>query len=393
MSNKKILVLNSGSSSVKFKIFKIQNPPNEIASGIIDGIGLLHCETRIKSQNDTFSENKKLKNHLEAIKELLSALKTLNIIKNFQEITLIGHRVVHGGEKLTAPIIIDKKTLNTIKDLQSLAPLHNPANITGIEVCNKLLGSATQVAVFDTAFHQTMPIKAFLYGLPLDFYTKKKIRKYGFHGISHKYVVEQAIKILKNKNAKIISCHLGNGSSITASYKGKSVDTSMGFTPLEGIMMGTRSGSIDPSIIFHLQKAYKLSNVKIEEILLRKSGILGVSTISSDMRKIHEAADKKNPEAMLTIELLAYQIAKTCCSYLPALGGLDAIVFTGGMGENAFYLRKKICQYFNFLGLKLNDSKNKKSETTISDDKSKLKAFVIKTNEELEIANEVLRTL
>ncbi|MDD3861559.1 MAG: acetate/propionate family kinase, partial [Candidatus Gracilibacteria bacterium] len=259
--------------------------------------------------------------------------------------------------------------------------------------CKKILPKTKQVAIFDTAFHQTMPEKAYLYAIPYSLYKKHNIRRYGFHGTSHKYVINETIKILKKKNLKIISCHLGNGASITASLNGKSMDTSMGLTPLEGIMMGTRSGSIDPAIIFHLEKTLKLSSEKIYTLLNNKSGLLGISEISSDMRKIYAKSLKKDPRALLTIELLSYQIAKYLGSYSSILGGIHAIIFTGGLGEKAFYVRQKSCEYLKFLGLSLDHQKNKKCETIISTPKSKIKVFVIPTNEEKQIAIETEKTI
>ncbi|MFA7686153.1 MAG: acetate/propionate family kinase, partial [Candidatus Gracilibacteria bacterium] len=336
----KILVINSGSSSLKFSFIDTKKSFKELASGNIDGIDLPSCLFIFKKNNKEISHKILVKTHQEAAKIALDALKKHKIIQDFAEIDAIGHRVLHGGKNYTQPTIINPKVIKTIKSLFSLGPLHNPANLTGILACKEILPKTPQVAIFDTAFHQTMPEKAFMYGLPYSFYKQHDIRRYGFHGTSHKYVINEAIKLLKKKNAKIISCHLGNGSSITASFNGKSVDTSMGLTPLEGIMMGTRSGTIDPAIIFHLENTLHLSSNKIYEILNSKSGLLGISQISSDMRKIYAKSLKKDHLANLTIELLSYQIAKYLGSYTSILGGIHAIIFTGGLGEKAFYVRQ-----------------------------------------------------
>ncbi|MFH1533912.1 MAG: acetate kinase [Nitrospirota bacterium] len=387
----KILVINAGSSSIKSKLFEKKKDLEPIAKFHIDGIGLKQCKLIFKSENKNIGLKQKVKNHEEGIKLLLKTLKDTGTIENLKEIEVVGHRVVHGGEKYSEPVKIDARVIKTIDELSSLAPLHNPANLQAIKACKKLIKHAPQIAIFDTAFHQTMPEKAYLYGLPYEYYKKHNIRRYGFHGTSHKYVTETAIKILKKKNLKIISCHIGNGSSITASINGKSVDTSMGFTPLEGVMMGTRSGSIDPAIILHLQKELKMKPDAIDNLLNHESGLKGFSEISSDMRNIYAKYKEKDPRAILTIETLSYQIAKYLGAYTAAMDGLDAIIFTGGLGEKAFYVREKACSYLNHSGLKLNSKKNENCEQLISDSKSKIKVFVIPTNEEKEIASQALR--
>lgn len=374
----KILVINSGSSSIKTTLFDFGKFLKTLSENDIKEIGSKKC---------------RVKNHAEGLKLILDTLLKTKKIKNLKEIQAIGHRVVHGGDKYIKPTIIDNKVIKDIKELFSLAPLHNPANLQGILACQKLLKGVPQVAVFDTSFHQTMPKKAFLYALPINFYTKNKIRKYGFHGTSHKYVVSECLKLLKKKNAKIISCHLGNGSSVTASINGKSIDTSMGFTPLEGIMMGTRCGSIDPAIIFHMKDHLKIPLEKIYEILNKESGLKGISGISSDMKIIYEKSLKKNKAAIKTIDLLSYQLAKIIGSYIAAMNGVDAIAFTGGLGENAFYVREKALSHFDFLGLKLDTKNNKKSTKIISSKNSKIKVFVIHTDEEKIIAEETKKLL
>lgn len=389
----KILIINAGSSSIKSALFEKNKSLQSLAQFHIDGIGLKRCKFIFKSEKKNIGQHQVIKNHEEAINLLLKTLKNTKTITEYKEIKAIGHRVVHGAEKYTTSIKLDQKTIKNIEKISYLAPLHNPANLQAIKACKKLLPKTPQVAVFDTAFHQTMPEKAFIYGLPYSFYKNHNIRRYGFHGTSHKYVTETAIKFLKKKNSKIISCHLGNGSSITASINGKSVDTSMGFTPLEGVIMGTRCGSIDPAIILYLQKELKFSLKKIDQIINHESGLQGLSGISSDMRNIYEKYFKKDPRAILSIQTLSYQIAKYCGAYSASMNGLDAIIFTGGIGEKAFYVREEVCKYLEFLGLKLDKKKNEKSEELISSPKSKIKIFIIPTKEELQIAKETLAVI
>ncbi len=389
----KILVLNSGSSSIKSALFEFKKSPNSqasptrIAHALIDGLNSKNCKfifeklTKTKLKNQ---ESCQIKNHDRGVKLILETLLETRTIANLSEITAVGHRVVHGGEKHTKSATIDKNVLKTIEKLSSLAPLHNPANLASIKTSQKLLPKAKQIAVFDTAFHQSMPEKAYLYAIPQEFYKKHHIRRYGFHGTSHKYVINEALKILKNKVAssksklnlsspKIISCHLGNGSSITASINGKCIDTSMGFTPMEGLPMGTRCGSIDPGIILHLATHLKFTAKEIDHLLNHQSGLLALSQLSSDMRDIYQASQKNNRQATLTINLLAYQIAKQCGAYAAALQGLDALIFTGGIGEHAFYVRDKILSYLKFLHIK--------------------NIFVIPTDEEKQIAMETAELL
>lgn len=378
----KILSINSGSSSLKFQLF---DKTKSLAKGHLDGIAAKSCKFSYKTNKKKIKQTLRIKNHEEAIEIALFTLTESKILKSLNEIDAIGHRVVHGGETYKSPTLINSTVIKKINELANLAPLHNPANLKGIQACKKLLKKTPQVAIFDTAFHQTLDPKAYLYGLPYKYYTTNKIRRYGFHGISHKYVVLKAKKITRS-NKKIISCHLGNGSSITATLNGKSIDTSMGFTPLEGIIMGTRSGSLDPALIIHLQKTLKLSAKKIYKLLNEESGLKGISGISHDMRKIYAKSLKKHKRALLSIELLSYQAAKLIGSYTAALNGLDAIVFTGGLGEKAHYVRKQICAYLTHLGLTLDTTANKKNALIISSANSKIAAYVIPTNEEKEIA-------
>ncbi len=369
----KILVINAGSSTLKMQLLESKNF-SYLFKGMVDPV----------NSDKTAHEN--------ALKILLQKLVSQKIIKNLGEIKAVGHRVVHGGEKYHQPVLINAEVIGTIHNLAKLAPLHNPANLAGILACRKHFPKIPQVAVFDTAFHQTIPEKTFLYALPYELYQKNKIRRYGFHGTSHSYIAKATIKLLKKKNAKIITCHLGNGSSITAIQNGKSVDTSMGFTPLEGVPMGTRSGDIDPAIIFHLLKLKK-SPQQIEEMLNHESGLLGLSQRSGDVRKLFALSKKNNLAAKRTFEVFAYRIAKYIGAYTSALNGLDALTFTGGIGENAWYLRKKICNYLTHLNLKLDHARNQKNSLEISATASKIKTFVIKTNEEKMIAMETAKVV
>ncbi|MFC1616073.1 acetate/propionate family kinase [Patescibacteria group bacterium] len=389
----KILILNSGSSSLKFKVFENNKKLELVAEGMIDGLGLKTCRFTFKSENKNIGQSAQIKTHKQAIDLTLKTLLKAGVIKNNKEISAIGHRVVHGGEYYSEPTKIDARVIKRLNQLSELAPLHNPANIKGIEVCKKLLARTPQIAVFDTAFHQTMEEKAYIYGIPYNFYKKHNIRRYGFHGTSHKYVTNEALKIIKKKKVKTISCHIGNGVSITAELDGKSIDTSMGFTPLEGVMMGTRCGSIDPAIIFHLVQEKKMKLEKVEELLINDSGLEGLSEVSSDMRLVWDAAKKKDKLAQLSIEIFSYQIAKYVGAYVAVLNGLDGLIFTGGIGEKAEYVREKICQHFEYIGLKLDKRKNENSELILSTPKSKVKVMAIPTDEEMQIAMETQEVL
>lgn len=384
----KILTINAGSSSLKASLFE---KTKELVKIQIDGINRDKCKFTYKSADKNIGQHQKIKNHETALTFALELLSKNKAIEDLKEIKAVGHRVVHGGEKYTKSVKIDANVLKTIEKLSNLAPLHNPVNLEAIKAAKKLLPkNSKHIAVFDTSFHQTIPEKGYLYGLPFKLYKKESIRRYGFHGTNHKYVIESALKTMKKKKAKIVSCHIGNGSSITASIDGNSVDTSMGFTPLEGIIMGTRCGSIDPAITFHLQKNLKMKAKEVDTLLNKESGLLGVSGISSDMRDIYAKYKDKDQNAIRTIELLAYQIAKYIGSYAAAMNGLDAIVFTGGIGEKAFYVREKVIDYLEFLGFKLDKTKNKTSKGDCVDQisKGKKKIFVIKANEAYQIAKE-----
>lgn len=352
----------------------------------MEEIGSQNCKFIYKGFGKNVGQKETIKNHEQGVKLLFKWLDP-------KEINAIGHRVVHGGEKYQTAVKIDKKVLKEIEKLNHLAPLHNPINLKCILTCQQILPKVKQVAVFDTAFHQTMPPEAYLYGLPMTLYKKHGIRRYGFHGSSHKYVTDEALKKLSKttKKAKVISCHLGNGSSITASIGGKSIDTSMGFTPLEGVMMGTRSGSVDPALVLQLAKTNGIEAT--EKLLQKESGLLGFSDISSSMWEIHQKSLKNDHQAHLTIDTLSYQIAKYCGSYVAALSGLDALIFTGGLGENAWYVREKVCAYLEFLGLKIDKKANKNNNEDISTSDSKVKVFIIKTDEERQIAKETMEVL
>jgi len=384
----KILVINSGSSSLKFQLFESGNFAC-LFKGMIDRIGL---------PGTKFVEDGKVAgrvnapDHQSAVKFAFSVLQKKKLIKKPEEICAIGHRVVHGGEKYRNATLITPAVLKQIKILCELAPLHNPPNLASILACKKILKKTPQVAIFDTAFHQSIPEKAFLYAIPFEYYKKFGIRRYGFHGTSHHYVANETAGLLKRKNSRIIVCHLGNGSSVTAVENGKSIDTSMGFTPLEGLPMGTRCGDIDPAIVFELQEILNVDTNEIDVILNKKSGLKGLSGISPDMRDLW-AACKKNRRARLAISLLAYRAAKYIGAYSAALRGLDALSFTAGIGENAWYLRQEICNYLRHLGVILDQTKNKKNSLVVSSGQSKVKVFVVPTNEEKEIAIETAQLL
>jgi len=387
----KILVLNSGSSSLKYKLFDMHEE-KPLLSGEIDGIGLDRCVFRIEYYEDGKEKKDQEKllvnDHVDAVMLALKSLKQKKVIKEYSEITGTGHRVVHGGEHYSKPILIDRKVINTIRDMYDMAPLHNPHNLAGILACRKMLSQTPQVAVFDTAFHQTLAPQAYLYALPYELYKKHKIRRYGFHGTSHKYVSEQAIKLLGKKESRIITCHLGNGASLAAVKNNESVDTSMGFTPLEGLIMGTRTGSIDPAIPIYLIRDKGMKPGQVDNLLNKESGLMGVSGITRDVRDLHKAALKGNKRAELALQMFARRAAFYIGGYIALLGGLDALVFTAGIGEGAWFVRRDICKYFEHLGIKIDVEANKKDNTIISKPSSKIKVFVIPTNEELQIARE-----
>jgi acetate kinase len=390
-----ILVVNSGSSSIKYQLFKM---PNEkpICTGLVERIGLENSIVTHKlfanGEEKIIRRTLDLPDHEAGLYEVAQLLtdKEIGVIQNPEEIEAVGHRVVHGGESFSSTTVITKEVKQEIKKLFSLAPLHNPANYLGIEVAEKIFTKAKQIAVFDTAFHQTMPEKAYRYAIPNSFYTEMGIRAYGFHGTSHKYVTEKTLEYLKNPAAKIITIHLGNGCSMTAVNAGRSVDTSMGFGPLCGLVMGTRSGDIDPSIIFHLVNQLGYSLDQVNNLLNKQSGMQGLTGFS-DMRDITKAKAAGNTNADLAYEMYAYRIKKYIGSYAAVLNGLDAIVFTAGVGENDSNIRRMVCTEMEYLGIKLDNEKNEQrlgSIRTISQEDSPVKVLVVPTNEELEIVKQ-----
>ncbi|MBU3126216.1 acetate kinase [Clostridium tagluense] len=389
----KILVINCGSSSLKYQLINMEDETC-LAQGLIERIGSEGSVLTQKVQGrEKYIVKQIMQDHKDAIKLVLSTLidGTNGVIKSVDEISAVGHRVVHGGEYYSKSVLIDEKVMKALEDCSKLAPLHNPPNIIGINSCKALMPSTPMVAVFDTAFHQNMPEHAYIYALPYELYEEHKIRKYGFHGTSHKYVSQVAAEMMNKdiKDLKIISCHLGNGASIAAIKGGKSIDTSMGFTPLAGLAMGTRSGDIDPSIITFLMEELSLSSEELADLLNKKSGVLGISGISSDFRDLWDVA-KNNKRAQLALDVFHYEVKKFICSYAGALGGVDCIIFTAGVGENSAKAREACCTGLEFLGVKIDSEKNNVAgiAAEISTSDSTVKVFVIPTNEELMIARD-----
>ena len=395
----KVLVINCGSSSLKYQLIDMETE-NSLAQGLVERIGIEGSVLTQKVEGkDKYIVKTPMNNHKEAIEIVLKALVDgeHGVIKSMDEIAAVGHRVVHGGEKYSHSVIIDDTVLDSIRDCISLAPLHNPPNIIGIEACMELMPNTPMVAVFDTAFHQTMPKEAYICPLPYELYEKYGIRKYGFHGTSHKYVSQKVADAMGKdiKDLKIITCHLGNGCSLAAVKGGKSIDTSMGFTPLAGVMMGTRSGSIDPSVISFLseQHGYKISD--IDELLNKKSGVLGISGVSSDFRDVIEAANKGNERAKLALDIFHYKVRAQIAAYAGIMGGVDVIVFTAGIGENSSLTRKECLNGLEFLGFNIDDEKNavRGEIQEISTKDSKVKVYEIPTNEELMIARDTVKLI
>ncbi|MDO4725638.1 MAG: acetate kinase [Porphyromonadaceae bacterium] len=389
----RVLVLNCGSSSIKYKLYNMDDQ-QELASGGIEKIGLpdSFLKFSLKDGSKKIIEQE-IQEHTSGIELILKALTNTEYgaIKSLNEIDAVGHRVVHGGDKFKSSVVINQEVINNIEYCVDLAPLHNPANLKGIYAIQKILPNVPQVAVFDTSFHQTMPQYAYMYALSYDYYEKYGIRRYGFHGTSHRYVAKRACEFLglRLENSRIITAHIGNGGSITAIKNGKSIDTSMGMTPVEGLMMGSRSGNIDLGILTYLMEKENLSTQQINEIINKKSGLLGISGVSSDMRDIEAAIEKCNVRAKLALDMYKYYILKYISGYIAVLGGVDAIVFTGGVGENQAILRKYICDSLAFLGVDFNNDLNERSmgrEVELSFPTSKVKVAVIPTNEELAIA-------
>jgi acetate kinase len=395
-----IFVVNSGSSSIKYQLFKM---PNEkpICTGLVERIGLdnslITHKLFLNGEEKLIRRQLDLNDHEAALKEVVDLLTDgeIGVIHNPEEIDAVGHRVVHGGESFASTTVITSEVKAEIKKLFSLAPLHNPANYLGIEVAEKIFSKAKQVAVFDTAFHQTMPEKAFRYAIPQHFYKDKGIRAYGFHGTSHKYVTEKTLEYLGDSSAKIITIHLGNGCSMTAVNGGKSVDTSMGFGPVCGLIMGTRSGDVDPFIIFHLVNQLGYSLDQVNNLLNKQSGMQGLTGFS-DMRDITKAIAEGSEEAELAYEMYTYRIKKYIGSYAAVLNGADAIVFTGGVGENDMNVRRLVCRDMDYLGIQLDEEKNKVRSGNIREinaDSSRTKILIVPTNEELEIVKQCYELL
>ena len=394
----KVLVINCGSSSLKYQLID-SDTEAVLAKGLCERIGIEgSCITHNKAGADKQTWTSPMPDHTEAVRLVVEKLTDPEVgaIKDLKEIDAVGHRIVHGGEKFASSVVINDEVIKAIEECNDLAPLHNPANLIGIRACPKIMPNVPRVAVFDTAFHQTMPEKAYLYGLPLKYYKEYKIRRYGFHGTSHDFVSKRAAEILgkKREDLRIIVCHLGNGASVSAVKYGKSVDTSMGMTPLEGLIMGTRSGDIDPAIVDFIAQKENLSFKEVNNILNKKSGVLGLSDgVSSDFRDLAKAAEEGNKAAKTALETYTYHVGKYIGAYAAAMGGVDAIAFTAGVGENDADTRAAIGEYMAFLDTKIDPVKNKVrgEERIISTDDSKVKVLCIPTNEELAIARETVR--
>ena len=387
-----VFVLNAGSSSLKYQLINAETSELK-ASGLVERIGIDGILKHEIGENKKLTFELSIPTHKEAIELVLRILTNdeTKVIDSIKEIQAIGHRIVHGGEFFKESTIVTKDVIEKIEQLIPLAPLHNPANILGIKICQELMPKVPNVATFDTAFHQTMPIENYLYAVPYSDYTEHHLRKYGFHGTSHYYVSNEAVKILNKKDSKVIVCHLGNGSSVCAVRDGKSISTSMGLTPLEGLIMGTRCGDIDAGVIPYLMEKKGLNSNQILDYLNKKSGILGVSGISSDLREVIKASKDGDKRSKITIEMLCSRIKKYLCSYAGLMGGVDAICFTAGIGENSDLIREKVCNGLEFMGIELDVEKNKIRESGIREinkNSSKTKIFIIPTNEELVIAKD-----
>lgn len=393
----KILVINCGSSSLKYQVLDMDG---EIlmAKGLVERIGMDGSViTHEKTGEDKWVNEVPMETHKEAIKQVLDAIVDPDhgVLNDMSELGAVGHRVVHAGEKFASSVMITPEVVAALEECVELAPLHNPPNLLGIEACQELMPDTPMVGVFDTAFHQTMPPESFIYAIPYEMYTKHGIRRYGFHGTSHKYVAQRAADLLNNNldEMKIITCHLGNGASVSAIKYGKCIDTSMGFTPLEGLVMGTRSGDIDPAIVTYIREKENLEQGQANEILNKKSGVLGISGVSSDFRDIEEAAEQGNERALLALKVFAHKVRFYIGAYIAEMNGVDAIVFTAGVGENDIGMRDIICNNLGNLGIKLDVVKNKVrgQEMIISRDDSPVKIVLIPTNEELMIARDTLQ--
>ena len=390
----KILILNAGSSSLKYQLIDMEGE-KIVAKGLIERIGIEGSRINQKVDGKVFDAVAPMKTHTDGIQWMLKALTDAEkgAVKSMDEISAVGHRVLHGGERFTSSVLIGTEVKDAIRENIPLGPLHNPANLMGIEACESVMPNTPNVAVFDTAFHQTMPKKAYLYGVPMEYYKKLHVRRYGFHGTSHRYVSKRACEFLglDRAHSRIITCHLGNGSSLAAVLNGKCIDTSMGLTPLEGVLMGTRSGNLDPAVVQYIANNEGMNVDEVLSLLNKKSGLLGVSGLSSDMRDIDDACDKGNEQAIIARDMLVLGIRKYIGAYAAEMNGVDAIVFTAGIGENNRNLREMVMRDFEYLGAKLDMQKNQtREEAVISTDDSTVKVCVIPTDEELVIARDTL---
>lgn len=388
----KILAINSGSSSLKFKLYSM---PEEqaIAAGQIDRIGQEKSEFTLKTATDSLKTELQVKDHLTAVRYVISQLLDRNIISDMSEISGVGHRISNGGDYYKQAVVIDDDVEQRIDEMSVLSPLHNPVNLLGIKAFKKILPNTMQVAIFDTAFNATIPAKHSLYALPYEYYEKYGIKKYGFHGPSHQYIAEQVQAIDPSKSHKVISCHLGNGASISAIKDGKTIDNSMGFTPLAGLIMGTRSGDLDPQIIPYMEQQIGLNAAEVKEILNSKSGLLGISGTSSDIRDLEEAMDEGDDRATLALQMFIHRIQSYIGSYIAELDGVDSIVFTAGIGEHDSYVRTEVIKNFSFLGIKIDNQNNDNNELIISTKDSNVQVMVIPTDEEIVIARDVYSQL
>ena len=392
-----VLVINCGSSSLKFQLINAETE-NVLAKGLCERIGIDGRLTYQPAGGEKEKSNLAMPTHTEAIQFVIDALtnEKTGVVKSLDEIGAVGHRLVHGGEKFASSVVITDEVKKAVEECNDLAPLHNPANLIGVAACEKLMPGTPMVAVFDTAFHQTMPEKAYMYGLPYEYYEKYKVRRYGFHGTSHSFVSKRAAEVMGKSydEVKTIVCHLGNGSSVSAVLNGKCVDTSMGLTPLEGLVMGTRSGDIDPAIMEFIAKKENLDIEGVMEVLNKKSGVFGISGgLSSDFRDLTDAMNAGDKKAKIAMDVFSYRVAKYIGSYAAAMNGVDDIVFTAGIGENDDYVREEVCKYLGYLGVDFDSEVNKGlrgKEAELTKEGSKVKVFVIPTNEELAIARETL---
>ena len=392
-----VLVINCGSSSLKFQLINAETE-KVLAKGLCERIGIDGRLTYQPTGGEKEKSDLAMPTHTEAIQFVIDALtnEKTGVVKSLDEIGAVGHRLVHGGEKFASSVVITDEVKKAVEECNDLAPLHNPANLIGVAACEKLMPGTPMVAVFDTAFHQTMPEKAYMYGLPYEYYEKYKVRRYGFHGTSHSFVSKRAAEVMGKSydEVKTIVCHLGNGSSVSAVLNGKCVDTSMGLTPLEGLVMGTRSGDIDPAIMEFIAKKENLDIEGVMEVLNKKSGVFGISGgLSSDFRDLTDAMNAGDKKAKIAMDVFSYRVAKYIGSYAAAMNGVDDIVFTAGIGENDDYVREEVCKYLGYLGVDFDSEVNKGlrgKEAELTKEGSKVKVFVIPTNEELAIARETL---